>query len=181
MKANDSPNSSKGTGRDDVFAIPDAVWPKQSVITEIIASIAAAKPPPTQPEIRATPQSEAKTDYFKVLVSVATHAWRVRKEMRDAQTGEFNEEVKQLERHIDAIYQSLAEFGVIVHDHTGDEYDESQPMIVIATRPTPGLDKKRVCETLLPSVFWNNRLIQNGEVKVATPLPSNISAISSSP
>jgi hypothetical protein len=50
-----------------------------------------------------------------------------------------------------------------------DTYDEGQPMKVIASKPTPGLTAKRVGETLLPSVFWNERLVQNGEVEIATP------------
>ena len=58
----------------------------------------------------------------------------------------------------------------MIRDHTGDVYDEGQPMKVIACKPTPGLDKKRVSETLLPSIFWHNRLIQNGEVEIATRL-----------
>lgn len=173
MKAHDSPESSKRTRRDGVFAIPDPVWPQQSVITEIVASIAATRPAPAQPEVRAATPSDAKTDYFNMLVAVATNVWRARNELRNAQMGQFSEEMKQFECHVDAIYQSLAEFGIEVHDHTGNEYDERQPLVVVNTIPTPGLDTMRVYETLLPSVYWNNRLLQNGEVNVATPIPSN--------
>ena len=154
-----------------MFAIPDPVWPKQSVITEILASIAATKPAPAQPEVRAATPSDAKTDYFIMLVGVATNVWRARNEARNAQTGQFSEEMQRLEYHIDEVYRSLADFGIAVHDHTGNEYDETQQLVVVNTIPTPGLDRTRVCETLLPSVYWNNRLLQNGEVNIATPAP----------
>ena len=175
MKAKDSPNSSR-TRRDDVFAIPDPMWPRQSVITEILASIADTKPAPVQPELRAATPSDAKTDYFQMLVAVATHVWRARNETRNAQTGQFSEEMQRLEQHIEAIFRSLADFGIEVHDHTGNDYDETQPLAVVNTMPTPGLDRTRVCETLLPSVYWNNRLLQNAEVNIATPIASEVSA-----
>lgn len=168
MNAKDSPDSSNRTRRDDVFAIPDPVWPKQSVITEILASI--TKPAPVQPEVRAPTSGEAKTDYFKMLVAVATNVWRARNEMLNLQATQFTEELKQLEVYIDAIHRSLTEFGIAVHEHTGNEYDESQQLVVHNTRPTPGLDTTRVCETLLPSVYWHDRLLQIGEVNVATPM-----------
>ena len=89
--------------------------------------------------------------------------------MMDAATGEIREDMKRVDRHIEAIYRNLAEVGIVIRDHTGDAYDEGQPMKVVASKPTPGLDKKRVSETLLPSIFWNNRLVQNGEIEIATP------------
>ena len=68
-----------------------------------------------------------------------------------------------------AICRSLAEVGIVIRDHTGDVYDEGQPMKVVASKPTSGLDKERVKETLLPSIFWNDRLVQNGEIVTETP------------
>jgi len=85
-------------------------------------------------------------------------------------TGEVREDMKRVDRHIEAIRRDLEKVGIVIRDHTGDVYDEGQPMKVIASKPTQGLDKKRVSETLLPSIFWNNRLIQNGEIEIATPL-----------
>jgi hypothetical protein len=70
--------------------------------------------------------------------------------MVDPATGEIREDLKRVGRHIEAIYRNLAEVGIVIRDHTGDAYDEGQPMKVIASKPTPGQDKKRVSETLLP-------------------------------
>ena len=89
--------------------------------------------------------------------------------MMDSATGEVREDMKRVDRHIEAICRSLAEAGIVIRDHTGDVYDEGQPMKVVASKPTPGLDRKRVSETLLPSIFWNNRLVQNGEIEISKP------------
>jgi hypothetical protein len=116
------------------------------------------------------------TDYLKALVSIATNAWRAKMKMKDAKTGEIREDMKRVDRHIEAIYRNLAEVGIVIRDHTNNAYNEGQPMKVISSKPTQGLENKLVSETLLPSIFWNNRLVQNGEIEIATPAAPNTHA-----
>jgi hypothetical protein len=120
-----------------------------------------------------TPDAQVPAPYVKALVSIATNVWRSKKKMMDAATGEIREGMKPVDRHIEAIRRNLLEVGIQIHDHTGETYDEGQPMKVIATKPTRGPERQHVSETLLPSIFWNNRLIQNGEIEIATPLLPN--------
>jgi len=160
-------NASK---QNDAFAIPDAAWPSESVVTEILLSLITDRPS-AQPA-RANPSTEAKTDYFRVILSVAINTWRAENEVLDPKTGQIRPGMEGFATHIEAIYQNLGEFGIIIHDHTGQPYDESQSLNVLEAIPTPGVDKTLVTETVLPSIYWNDRLIQNGEVKIATPLPS---------
>jgi hypothetical protein len=150
--------------------LPNAEWPGEKQQLESVALVLTARP--TRKEQVLT-EAAVTTDYLKALVSIATNAWRAKVKMVDATTGEVREEMKRVDRHIEAICRSLAEVGVVIRDHTGDAYDEGQPMKVVASKPTPGLDKKRVSETLLPSIFWNNRLVQNGEIEIATPASPN--------
>jgi hypothetical protein len=103
------------------------------------------------------------------MASIATNTWRAKTKIADATTGEIRDEMKRVGRHIEAIYRNLGELGIIIRDHTGEPYDEGQPMKVVASKPTVGLTKKRVSETLLPSIFWYDHLIQNGEVEIAIP------------
>ena len=174
MKSQPDPNRSKKTDPDDAFAIPDAAWPNPSVVAEILSSIIAEKSAP-QPA-RAATYNEPKTDYFKVIVAVATNVWRARADILPERAGETPESTKRLKRHIDEIYNSLGDFGIVIRDHTGEPYDESQALKVVESWPKQGLDRKRVSETVLPSIYWNERLIQSGEVKIATPLASGASA-----
>lgn len=150
--------------------LPNAEWLGENQMLETVALVMTAKPMRKE---QAPAEGALPTDYLKALVSIATNAWRAKTKMLDATTGEVREEMKRLNRHVEAIYRNLAEVGVVIRDHTGDAYDEGQPMKVVASKPTPGLDKKRVSETLLPSVFWHNRLVQNGEIEIATPANSN--------
>ncbi len=174
MKTKHSPKPLKKFKRGSPFEIPSLAWSYEKELTEIVSSIVANKTAPRKEQ--ATAEAGVPTDYLKALVSIATNAWRAKIKMVDATTGEVREEMKRVYRHIEAIYRSLAEVGIVIRDHTGDAYDEGQPMKVVASKPTSGLDKKRVNETLLPSIFWNNRLVQNGEIEIATPVSPNSSA-----
>ena len=109
----------------------------------------------------------------RAIASIATNTWRAKTKMTNPVTGEIRDEMKRVARHVEAIYRNLAELGIVIRDHTGDAYDEGQPMKVVASKPTSGLDKKRVSETLLPSIFWNDRLIQNGEIEIAVPITTD--------
>lgn len=107
----------------------------------------------------------------KGLAAIATNLWRAKTKLAQLVVGEANEDVRRIQRHLDAIDRALKELGVTIRDHTGENYDEGQPMRVIASKPVDDLEKKRVSETLLPSIFWNDWLIQNGEIEIATPMP----------
>ena len=164
------PSAPKIARPTDAFTIPDAAWPSEEIVTEILLSLVTNRPG-AEPA-RVTPSTEAKTDYFRVMAAVANNTWRARNEIIDPRTGQVREDMQAIGRHIEAIFQSLAEFGIVVHDHNGQPYEEGQPLNVVETISTPGLDQKVILETVLPSIFWNNRLIQNGEVKISNPAPS---------
>ena len=174
MKSKPSPQLFKTLKRKDPFPFPSVDWPREKDLTEIVSSIVANKTPLRKEQV--TADAEMSADLLKALVSIATNTWRGKTKMVDAITGEIREEMKRVDRHIEAIYRNLAEVGITIRDHTGDAYDEGQPMKVVASKPTPGLDRKRVSETLLPSIFWNNHLVQNGEIEIATPDSKTTSA-----
>lgn len=173
MKAKRRPITVRKPNLANPTVLPNAEWPGEKQTLETVALVLTAKP--TRNE-QVPAEAGVPTDYLKALVSIATNAWRAKIKMVDTTTGEVREEMKRVDRHIEAIYRSLADVGVVIRDHTGEAYDEGQPMKVVASKPTPGLDKKRVSETLLPSIFWNNRLVQNGEIEIATPASQNTSA-----
>lgn len=172
--------------------LPNAAWPGEIQTGATGAVMMTAKPARKE---QPTTDAEVSSDYLNALVSIANNFWRARKRMLDAASGEIRDDMKRIHRDVEAIRRSFTGLGIViryhrddkfdegepkvrlvVHDHTGDAYDEGQPMKVVATKPTPGLEKKHVSETLLPSIFWNNRLIQNGEIEIATPATPNTPA-----
>jgi hypothetical protein len=173
MKTKHGPKLSQKLDQKDAFEVRSAEISPEEEITALVHSRIDAGTSAHRPQV--TTAAELAPEHLKALVSIATNTWRAKTKMVDSSTGEIREDFKRVGRHIEAICRNLSEAGIVIRDHTGDAYDEGQPMKVIASKPTPGQDKKRVSETLLPSIFWNNRLVQNGEIEIATPLVSNAS------
>jgi hypothetical protein len=173
MKSKHAPKFILKQKRKDPFEIRSAGISPEEEITALVRSVISGGAAADRKQVATV--TEASPDYLKTLVSIATNTWRAKTKMVDPATGEIREDLKRVGRHIEAIYRNLAEAGIVIRDHTGDAYDEGQPMKVIASKPTPGQEKKRVSETLLPSIFWNNRLVQNGEIEIAIPVVSNAS------
>jgi len=105
----------------------------------------------------------------KAFATIATNAWRSRTKMVDSDTGEAKEEMKRVYRHIEAIIEALKQISVETIDPVGRVYDSGMALRVVSFEPTPGLSNEEIKETIKPSVAWQGRLIQIGEVIVGTP------------
>jgi molecular chaperone GrpE (heat shock protein) len=77
--------------------------------------------------------------------------------------------MKRVYRHVEAIFEALKQMGVEYIDPVGRPYDSGMALKVVTFEPTPGLSKEEIKETVKPSVIWQGRLIQMGEVIVGTP------------
>lgn len=105
----------------------------------------------------------------RVFTHIATNAWRAKIKMVDSDTGEAKEDMRRVYRHIEAVFESLKGIGIETIDPTGRAYDSGMALKVISFEQTPGLSKEEIKETIKPSVTWQGRLIQMGEVIVGTP------------
>jgi hypothetical protein len=172
--------------------LPNAPYPREKDFAEELTAIIVANTTTTAPRGKQAPAEAGVPENLEAVVSIANNFWRAKKRMLDTASGEIREDMKRIYRDVEAIRRSFSGVGILIRyhrdddfderepkvrimirDHTGDAYDEGQPMKVVANKPTPGLDKKRVSETLLPSIFWNNQLVQNGEIEIATPASPN--------
>jgi hypothetical protein len=105
----------------------------------------------------------------KAIADLATNAWKAKIKMIDNSSGEVREEMKRVYRPIEGMFASFQELGVEIKDHTGEIFDYGLPLKVVTTQPTPGITKERVIETLKPTIYWQEHIIQMGEVVIATP------------
>ena len=115
------------------------------------------------------PEVTPSSSDLKAFATIATNAWRAKNKMVDPDTGETKEEMKRVYRHIEAILESLSQIGVETIDPVGCAYDTGMALKVVTFEPTPGLSNEEITETIKPSVAWQGRLIQIGEVIVGTP------------
>ena len=113
--------------------------------------------------------SETEEQWLKAAANIITNAWRAKVKMLDADTNEPTEPMKRVYRHVEAIFDALKQMGVEHVDPIGRAYDSGMALKVVTFEPTPGLSKEEIKETIKPSVTWQGRLIQMGEVIVGTP------------
>jgi hypothetical protein len=155
--------------RSDPFKIPKVKWPDEKQLLESVAIVLAAKPPARSPG-PGNEDEEASEAHAKALAAIATNAWKARSKMIDEQSGEPREEMKRVFRHIEAIFETFRELGLEVKDHTRDVFDYGMPLKVVTSQPMPGINKERVIETIKPTIYWRNRIVQMGEVVIGTPV-----------
>jgi len=114
-------------------------------------------------------QVELSENIIRRACEVATNAWRAKAKMIDADTKEPREEMARVYRHIENILEGISKMGLRLWDPMDEVYDSGMALKVIAFQPTAGLQKERILETVRPSIYWNDKLIQMGEVIVGTP------------
>jgi hypothetical protein len=105
------------------------------------------------------------------LAGVCTGLWRARRRMVDQREGRAADEMRIPLRHIEAVWDTLEEAGIEISDHTGEPVPEYGVLLldVLAYQPTPGIDRDRIVDTIRPSVYLRQRLVQMGQVIVGTP------------
>ena len=91
--------------------------------------------------------------------------------MQSAEQSGGNEEVQRLGRYLESAWDRLAGSKIEVREHTGERYVTGMALRVIAFQPAPGISEETVSETIKPTVFYRDNLIQRGEVVVLTPAP----------
>jgi hypothetical protein len=107
----------------------------------------------------------------KTIADIATAVWKARTRMVDTASGEVREEMKRIYGDTERIYKCLNELGIVVKDHTGDAFDYGLPLKVVTTKPMP-ISREIVTETFRPTIYWQDKIIQHGEVEVGTPIKS---------
>jgi hypothetical protein len=114
----------------------------------------------------------------KPILSLATSAWRLRGKVIDPLSNEINEDIskddlKKMARYLEAIYAALAEIGIAIKDRRGEAFDYGLPEKVVAAEPQEGLSREQIVETVRPTIYWNEKLVQQGEVIIATPIETS--------
>jgi hypothetical protein len=110
-----------------------------------------------------------EAEYRRLLTDLATNLWRLKQKMLKPGTGEPLEEMRRAYRSFEAAWDTLLNAGVEVQEHTGSPFNSGLLLHVLAFQATPGLTQETVLETIRPSVYYRQQLIQPGEVIVGTP------------
>ncbi|MGA3008137.1 MAG: hypothetical protein ABSE59_09630 [Opitutaceae bacterium] len=103
------------------------------------------------------------------IAEIATHVWRAKGKLVDPASGQPREETRRIYRHVESTLDVLAQMGVAIRDQLNEPYDPGLPVNVLTFQPTPGLSRDMIIEVVRPTVIWQERVLQLGEVVVGTP------------
>ena len=114
-----------------------------------------------------------ESEPLRLLADVGTGLWRLRHRMVQPGTDQPLDEMRRAYRHFTSVWDALAEAGLSIRDHTREPVPEGgiYALRVIAFQPTPGLARETVIETIKPTIYYRDQLLQMGEVLVGTPAP----------
>ena len=104
-----------------------------------------------------------------LLADVATGMWRIKNKFSGVDIDELPGEIKKAYRHVESTWDALASAKVEVRGHTKEKYVAGMALNVIAFQPSSSVHTEMITETIKPSIFYNGRLIQMGDVIVERP------------
>jgi hypothetical protein len=138
------------------------------MLSETQAMLARHRPQQQQ-AAQGRPVEVVPPNIIKGIAAIANSVWRAKSKMLDPTTGEPHDSMARVYKDIERIYRHLEDIGLRIRNHTGDPYDDGQPMKVVTSEPRPEATRKYVLTTLLPTIYWNDHIIQHGEIEIAVP------------
>ena len=143
------------------FRIEAKAWPSElSVAMEQLVNSLATPAQPAQDDVQ-----------IGMLADVGTGLWRLRQKMLQPGSEQPLEEMRRAYRHLESTLDALGRANIRIQDHTGDLIPEGgiPNLKVLAYQPMPGVTHNQVQETIKPTIYYKDRMIQMGEVIVSVP------------
>ncbi len=104
---------------------------------------------------------------IKITSEIGTTIWRLQRRL--AAIKETSDPIKRISRDVESVWDALAQGGVEIKDHNGEKYDGGMALNVIAFQPTLGITKEQIVETIKPTIYYKNKLVQMGQVIIGVP------------
>ena len=125
-----------------------------------------------QPLASAEPSSTPQelSGILNALAAIATAIWRVRGKLETEINVELPSELRHIPRHIQAAWDALAAGHIEVQDLRGERYVPGMAVKILAFQPLEGISSEIVHETIKPSIYFKDTLIQYADVIIARPM-----------
>jgi len=143
------------------FRIAAPKWPELAESMEDIVNFLESSSP------EAKISSRKEEDLLNLAVEMGTSVWRLQRRL--AIEGEVPEEIRRVLRDLESAWDALRQGGIEIKDHTGEKYVRGMALRVIEFQPTPGLTREQIMETIKPTIYRKDKLVQMGEVIVGVP------------
>ncbi len=111
--------------------------------------------------------SRREEELLDMAADVGTLVWRIQRRL--VGTGELPKPLQRLSRDVERTWDALTQGGIEIIDHTGGHYEGGMALRVITSQPVSGLVQRQIIETLKPTIYYKDKIIQMGEVIVGVP------------
>ena len=147
---------------DKEFRIASPKWTDFSEALDGMISLLKSAPSETEAD------SGKEEGLLNLAVEMGTAVWRLRRRLT-TEGGEVPEEIRRVSRDLESAWDALKQGGIEIKDHTGEKYDGHMALRVITFQPVAGLSEEQVIETIKPTIYRQDKIIQMGEVIVGVP------------
>lgn len=129
-----------------------------------------SKNPQPKPSSSNDELSKREEDLLKLIADITTGLWRIKNKFSSIDKDQLPDEMQKANRHLQSTWDALTTCKVEVSDHTGEKFPQGNPALkIIASQPTPSVQYEVITETIKPTIYYNGRLIQMGQVIVEKP------------
>lgn len=137
--------------------------PMLAELDRLLTDLRAVAPAePAAPDDGQRPMDE------KGLAEAATSLWRAQRKLAQDQDG-ASRYSRSARQYLGLCRDALNGIGLVVQDHDGDPYHPGHRLEVISFEDDPAAETERVVRTVRPSIYFQDRHIQTGQVVVAGP------------
>ncbi len=148
------------------FRIPSPVWPDDVLFA--LKDVMRGSPV----DAAALLPGGDQVDQDALLANIGTNLWRMRRKLINLDSGQPREELREAYRYFESMWDTLAQAGIDILDHTNNRYDPGLGLKVLAFQPTSGIGREIITDTLRPTIYRDKTMLQAGEVIVAVPPPA---------
>lgn len=145
------------------FRIAPPAWDEEQLgqLERVLAALPARSDPVDSAD-SADPDTELDVS---ALCDAATNLWRAHKRLE----GSDERLSRQARRYLVNTRDALTDAGLVIQDHDGAKFHPGQALEAVIVQPDPELTVPVVIETVRPSVYFQERQIQMGQVIVGVP------------
>lgn len=127
------------------------------------------------PSAKARTISENEETLLDMAVDVGTLVWRIQRRLSDI--SELPANLRRVSRDLEATWDALTQSGIEIKDHNNQEYHPGMALRVITSQPVASLTRQQIIETLKPTIYYKDKILQMGEVIVGVPEGTGASGI----
>ena len=106
---------------------------------------------------------------LNLLCVIITSLWRIRNKLPSEGKIELPSEVKYIPRHVQRAWEAIMSSGFNVIDFDNDNYTPGMAVSPIAFQHVAGIESEIIIETIKPSIYFKDILIQRADVIIAVP------------